>query len=61
MGELLPRHERGNWKRVDDVLMPEPVAFAIHSMGSGKRTGQITLNFNEGKIQSFEVKEHTRI
>jgi hypothetical protein len=53
--------DKGNWKQTDDVLLPEPIAFAIHRMGNDKATGQILLNFNEGKIQSFEVKEHTRL
>ena len=53
--------DKGNWKRIEDILLPEPIAFAIHKMANDKLTGQIIINFNSGEPQSFEVKEHYRV
>ena len=41
--------------------IPGSVIVALARMSEQKTTGQILLNFNCGSIQSFEVKEHTRI
>jgi hypothetical protein len=44
-----------------EMLLAEPIRDAILMMTTRKATGQILLNFNAGKIQSFELKEHTRL
>lgn len=41
--------------------LPEAVSVAVVRMAANHCTGQIILNFNQGMIQSFEVKEHTRL
>ncbi len=43
------------------LSMPAVVNYAILSMVNDRKAGQVILNFNEGKLQSFEVKEHTRL
>jgi len=43
------------------VVLPMEVVTAIRAMREGQSTGHILLNFNQGTIQSMEVKEHTRL
>ncbi len=42
-------------------LLPTAVGMALCRMNNTQATGQILLNFNQGTIQSFEVKTHTRL
>ena len=32
----------------------------IQEFADAKRTGQVTLNFNRGEIQSCDIREHVR-
>lgn len=43
------------------ITLARPIQEAVLMMTTRKATGQILLNFNAGTIQSFEVKEHTRL
>jgi hypothetical protein len=50
-------------ERMDAVtlLLHAKVVKALRKMMDTEMTGQMCLNMNRGEIQSFEVKEHTRI
>lgn len=41
--------------------LPKNVVDRILKYQSGQLTGQIKLNFNHGKIESYEAMEHNRI
>jgi len=45
----------------EDYVLPVKVLAALWRMNTEKIAGQVILNFNQGSIQSFEVKEHTRL
>ena len=45
----------------EDYVLPEQVLTALWRMSLRQIAGQVILNFNQGSIQSFEVKEHTRL
>lgn len=43
------------------MAIPIVAAVRLQEMLDEKRAGQVILNINDGRIQSFEVKEHHRV
>jgi hypothetical protein len=43
------------------VDLPKNVIERIQEYQAKQTTGQITLNFNEGKIQSIETKQYAKV
>lgn len=42
------------------VPLPPDLWQRIQEFADGKRTGQVTLNYLEGQLLSFEVREHVK-
>lgn len=45
---------RGNWKVLNDALIPEPVICAIDAMEDDKITGSLVVTFTKGKMIKVE-------
>jgi len=57
-------HAMHNGARMPEAIildLPKNVIERIYKYQQGNLTGQIKLNFNRGKIESYESMEHNRV
>lgn len=46
---------------MSSVELPDQVSLIVSEFMDHERSGQITLNFNSGRIESFKVIRHQRV
>lgn len=44
-----------------DPILPQALGARLAEFLAAKKTGQLSLNINEGRIESFDLREHGRV